>query len=299
MPLSGVAERLPLERYDALLVARKTADVNGFHIDAETRQVTGRQHFDICLPYHMLAMGVGGSALRLCGRFDNWRTEDVTLGHEEVLFLPAHRRFRGYTEGAGSRQRLFLFLDPETIARTIGADMEPARLHLTPAVDTHSPVLAESLVALAREVERPGRLDALLAEGLAITAVVELAYRQAVLPFTAGQRGFALPRLRRVLDYIGDHIADDLSLVRLAAQAELSPVQLGREFRQRLGVSVHQYILRRRVERARALLLLAGRSLSDIAFAAGFSSQAHLTTAFRRAYRVTPGAFREDSRLPA
>jgi AraC family transcriptional regulator len=63
-----------------------------------------------------------------------------------------------------------------------------------------------------------------------------------------------------------------------------------------MGGSVHQYLMGRRVEWAAALLGGTKQSIAEVALATGFSSQAHLTTAFQRLYRTTPAAYRRERR---
>jgi AraC family transcriptional regulator len=75
-------------------------------------------------------------------------------------------------------------------------------------------------------------------------------------------------------------------------------VHFVREFRRLTRLSPHQYVLRRRVERAAALLKDRDVCLKALTLDVGFSSQPHLTVAFRRVYGTTPGAYR-DRRTPA
>jgi len=70
------------------------------------------------------------------------------------------------------------------------------------------------------------------------------------------------------------------------------PYHFARLFRRTVGVPPHQYVLRRRVERAKELLLTGRLGLSEVALAAGFSDQSHLTRVFRRAVGLTPARFR-------
>ena len=99
-------------------------------------------------------------------------------------------------------------------------------------------------------------------------------------------------RLRRVIDYIEAHLGEDLAQLTLAAEAGVSPAHLARGFKSAMGRSVHQHVLCRRVERAAALLGGTDQPIAEIALATGFSSQAHLTTAFQRLNRTTPAAYR-------
>jgi AraC family transcriptional regulator len=101
-------------------------------------------------------------------------------------------------------------------------------------------------------------------------------------------------RLRRVLDYMEAHLGEDLSILTLAAEAEVSPGHFARAFKRATGRSVHQHLLRRRVEWAAALLRDTVQPIVDMALAVGFCSQAHLTTAFQRVYGTTPAAYRRQ-----
>lgn len=100
-------------------------------------------------------------------------------------------------------------------------------------------------------------------------------------------RGIAL-----VVDYVEAHIDDDLDLADLAGVASMSVYHFARRFKETVGLSPHAYVMRRRIRRAQALLDRGADSLAHVAIACGFSSQAHLTTAFRGHLGVTPGAYR-------
>ena len=99
--------------------------------------------------------------------------------------------------------------------------------------------------------------------------------------------------MRRVLDYIENCLDRDLSIATLAGVANYSPHFFAKSFKKQLGQSLHQYVLQRRVERAKHLLLASDQVVSQIAFATGFSSQSHLTSAFKKRFGVTPAVFRE------
>jgi AraC-like DNA-binding protein len=103
-------------------------------------------------------------------------------------------------------------------------------------------------------------------------------------------------RLRRVLDYIAVHLADDVTVSDLAGVAGLSVFHFARMFTLAVGVSPHRYVSRMRLERAMAEIAEGKLPLSKIAFDARFSSQASFTRAFRRATEMTPGEYRRARR---
>ncbi len=99
-------------------------------------------------------------------------------------------------------------------------------------------------------------------------------------------------RLKRVLSLIEEEIGTDLSLDQIARVAGVGPSHLQTLFRNAMGVSVHRYVIQRRVERAKALALRDQLSLSDVAQAVGFSDQSHMARHMRRVLNVTPRSLR-------
>jgi len=106
----------------------------------------------------------------------------------------------------------------------------------------------------------------------------------------------AIPRWRmqRVDAYIGQHLGDPISLAAVAAAAGLSPMHFAARFRLATGQRPHHYILRARIEYAKALLASSERSVVEVAGDTGFRTQAHFTTIFKRFTGATPCAWRRE-----
>lgn len=117
-----------------------------------------------------------------------------------------------------------------------------------------------------------------------------------VTPVAPGSDRFDHVRLRRVLDYIWVHLANEFTLADLARIAGLSVFHFARMFTRAIGVPPHRYVNRLRLERAMGSLAAGRLPLAQISFDAGFSSQASFTRAFRRATGMTPGEFRQRRR---
>ncbi|MEG5266050.1 AraC family transcriptional regulator [Pseudomonas sp. JDS28PS106] len=114
--------------------------------------------------------------------------------------------------------------------------------------------------------------------------------------------GLAAHQRRRLVDYIETHLAEPLSLGQLAGLCALSEYHFARMFKTSFGVPPHQYLLARRMERARLLLRSTDHAFGDIALACGFSSASHFSNRFRQVMQATPGAYRlalNDVRPPA
>lgn len=101
-------------------------------------------------------------------------------------------------------------------------------------------------------------------------------------------------RLVRVLAYIDGHIGEPITLANLAATAGLSRMYFARQFRAATGIRPHQYVLRRRVERAQQFLTATSHPVVDVALSVGFQTQAHFTTVFKKIVGNTPRHWRQE-----
>ena len=129
------------------------------------------------------------------------------------------------------------------------------------------------------------------------------------LPAT-GRRMAPLPkwRLKRVVDYVNAHLASRITLADLASAAGRTRMHFAAQFRVATGSRPHDFVLRRRIERAQQLLRDPSLALADIALSVGFQNQAHFTTVFKRFTGATPhrwrrstqvSCFRDGSQTPA
>jgi AraC family transcriptional regulator len=103
-------------------------------------------------------------------------------------------------------------------------------------------------------------------------------------------------RLRRVLAYIEDHLAEDITVADLANVACLSIFHFTRAFSAAMGVPPHRYVSQRRLESAKVMIAAGCASLHEIALDCQFSSESSFTRAFRRAIGMTPAAYRRTLR---
>jgi AraC family transcriptional regulator len=104
--------------------------------------------------------------------------------------------------------------------------------------------------------------------------------------------GLGGQRLRQVTDYITDNYGDDISLDDLARVAGMSTFHFAREFKRSTGTTPHQYLIKFRVERAKALLAGGSTPLVEVGAQSGFSHQSHFTRLFRRLTGTTPQVYR-------
>lgn len=95
---------------------------------------------------------------------------------------------------------------------------------------------------------------------------------------------------------INERYEDRLSLDEIADSVELSAFHLCRQFKKRMGVTIHQYLTRVRLRTSLERLGEKGSDLTRIALSLGFSSHSHFTDSFRREFGLTPSAFRDGHR---
>jgi AraC family transcriptional regulator len=106
----------------------------------------------------------------------------------------------------------------------------------------------------------------------------------------------ALPkwRLMYVLRYIEMNIGEPITLANLAAAAGMSRMYFAKQFRTTTGIRPHDFVLRKRIERAQQLLAATSDALVDIALSVGFKTQAHFTTIFKNVVGSTPHQWRRE-----
>jgi AraC family transcriptional regulator len=209
---------------------------------------------------------------------------------------PARWRWSGHND------TLHIYLEPGLVARVAveAFELDPARLTVPPLDGLDLPQLRAANLALDAELTSGGAGGPLAAESLAnLLAVHLIRHVSAPRRLERGRDG-VLPqgRLRAVVEYIEEHLDGCPTLAQLAAVVRLNPYHFARQFKAAAGLPPHQFVILRRVERAKQLLQ-AGTdlSLAEVALRAGFSDQSQFSRHFKRLVGVTPGQFRTPSRI--
>jgi AraC family transcriptional regulator len=107
---------------------------------------------------------------------------------------------------------------------------------------------------------------------------------QSASPLTAHDR-------RAIVEYVDQNIKG-VSVTRIAAHIGIHPTELRKNFPHWFATTPHQFLIRRRIRRARLLLSDTDDSITDISTAAGFSTPSHFATTFKQHVGVTPSAYR-------
>jgi AraC-like DNA-binding protein len=196
----------------------------------------------------------------------------------EVALLPPHVPHDGRPASDDGFHKRVLYLDEDTIGTDlIGAAVDAPHL-CDPRVRRWVHRLHLALRTPGEEFAAQSRL-ALVRDEL----VAHLRRDPAPLPI-------APPLARQLRELLDAAVIDGVTLAEAAAQLHAHPGYLVRCFTGTFGISPHAYLTGRRIDRARRLLL-CGVPPAQVAAAAGFYDQAHLTRHFRRHLGITPGRY--------
>jgi len=106
--------------------------------------------------------------------------------------------------------------------------------------------------------------------------------------------GLPIHHLRKVEDYVAEHLAEAISIESLAGLLELSSSHFSHVFKESTGMTPLQFVTRQRVTRAQQLIRETSRSLIDVGLEVGYTSPSHFAQVFRRVVGVTPTEFRSS-----
>jgi AraC family transcriptional regulator len=212
-----------------------------------------------------------------------------------VAIIPAGSATRGRWRGLS--EAVHVLLEPRLIDRVAAEafDIDPHRVELPRVYDLDHLQLRGALQAIDSELMSGAPGGRLVGESLGnLLAIHLIRHAMAHARATPQPRG-GLPRhkLRAAVDYIDAHLDSELTLDDLAAVAHLSPYHFARMFKTSTGLPPHQYVIARRIERAKQMLRGGDDlSLAQVAARSGFWDQGHFTRHFKRLVGVTPKQYR-------
>jgi AraC family transcriptional regulator len=256
-----------------------------------TRTLPSRDHRLVC---HV------GRPVRATCRTDN-RTHHRLQSRGDLDLIPAG--IPGIWQDDETSTVLLIELSPELLASAAARAGLHDPIELAPQLQLRDPKLEHLAWAFEAELrsEAPGAPlygDSL---GLAIAAHLAQRYRSCAAASREGERGgggggLSPRQLRRVVEHIETNVDRRLALAELASIAGVGASHFKALFKRSTGLPVHQYVVRRRVERARLLLQERSATIADIAAQTGFANQSHLARWMRRVAGVTPTDVRREDR---
>ncbi len=242
---------------------------------------------------HVIAFGFSDSPGE---RWLDGRSQKERRERGDIAIIPAGIVHR--CNWNNSAEFGILAVEPANL-KQIGQDLVDCdRIELIPQFMNEQDELIKGIFSTLKDELECHKIGGnLLIDSLKMTLTIHLLRKYcATKPkLSSYENGLSKLKLRRVTDYICEHLGDDLKVIELAAIAQVSPYYFIRLFRKSIGQTPHQYILQQRIEKAKYLLQHQQISVSEIAAMVGFCDQSHLTKYFRRIVGVTPKQYQAKS----
>jgi AraC family transcriptional regulator len=221
------------------------------------------------------------------------RTLDGRIHHErvvkgDIVITPAQVGHRSCWNA--EHDFIIIAIASDVFARAVDESAEPSNVELLPQFATSDGLVLQIGLALKGVLENNPQGSRLYAETMANALAVHLLqHYSACQPILRDYNsGLSRHQLRQVIDYINGHLDRDLGLAELAKIVQMSPHYFTRLFKQSTGLTPHQYVIHRRVERAKELLLNGELTIAEVAYSVGFANQSHLNRHLKRLLGVTP-----------
>jgi AraC family transcriptional regulator len=218
-------------------------------------------------------------------------------GPGSINVIPAHLWANWECSAASEGSRVIAMFVPEATLARVAEDsgFDARQVELVPQFLTRDRVVESVLSGLVLEAQNGSLSGPLYAESacefLAHHLIRTFSSRSRSLAFAAG--GLSKSRLRAVLDYIEESLAEHISLQQLAEVARVSRRHFERAFRKAVGVPAYAYVIEKRIAAARSLLASEPTlPIQAIAMRVGFGSSGHMAAVFRRHMGCSPAAFR-------
>ncbi|MBW4511583.1 MAG: AraC family transcriptional regulator [Scytonematopsis contorta HA4267-MV1] len=243
---------------------------------------------------HVIACGVPSS---LPGDSSGERWLDGKLTRErrnlgDIAIIPEGISHR--CNWQTSVQFMVLAIEPAFLKQVAQDLVNPDRIEIIPHFMMGQDLLIQGICFALKEELELGQIGGyLLIDSLKTTLAIHLLrnYCATQPKLSSYTDGLSDLKQQQVMEYINEHLHQEIKLAELATLTQLSPYHFLRLFKQSVGVTPHQYILQCRIKKAKFLLQHSKLSIADIATSVGFCDQSHLNRYFKRIVGVTPKKF--------
>jgi AraC family transcriptional regulator len=245
------------------------------------------------LDHHYIVQHLGGAKSVERRRDGAPVSRTVPMG--ALTFVPAGTEFIWRTRGP--IEFAHLYISPRHLEGVADRYDGMRQWTLIDRVGARDPLLEALYGAMLKEIKTPGESHALFLDCLLDAFIMQLLRGHTTGRMRSNRPGEKLPafRVERVVEFVDAHIARDIRLGELAGVAGGSVYHFCRAFKNTVGETPYQFVLRRRVARAHSLLAGTALSLEEVARASGFRSKQQLSRAFRRIMGIAPTRLRGDA----
>ena len=286
VPLSSEVVITPSE-----IARRRFSEWNG--VKGDSVEITRLEQFEysVTSPFHLLIVSERGERAKGETVVEGSYRSTLREFSHKLSFIPAGYRFSGWQDPRILTRCPYLYIDPA--GPLLDPELQFSEAEFKPRMFFFDRDIWETAFKLKRQVENPTSSG--YAESLSVVLAHELMrLHQNAIATQVVRGGLAGWQRKRVSEYIEEHLDDEIPLLELAAVAQLSPYHFARAFKQSFGAPPHRYHTNRRMERAKTLLELPTRSVTEIGMMLGFAETSSFTTAFRRSVGSTPSDYRRS-----
>lgn len=246
---------------------------------------------EYCSLQHLIVLTQHQQLATVERRFEGAFREETTQDGS-IAIVPANVAHQ--VRWNGNVEFMVLALEPSWIAQIAYESISPDCVEITPRFFQPDPLIHQIGLALLHVLETDCNSPLYVESAATLLAAHLLRHYSA----TRNQlrdldQGLSPKQLQQIVEYIDADLEQNLGLTNLAALIGLSCHHFVRLFKHSMGVTPYQYIIQRRLERAKDLLLGSNLTIAQIAYGVGFANQSHLTYHFRRRYNITPKKMRE------
>lgn len=265
------------------------SDLECYHYcDASMPEVDFHQH-----PFYEILFFLSGSVSYIIeGRTYQLRPGDILLIDSQDIHRPEVQSGKTY-------ERYVIWVAPQVIdqIRAMGTDLascfQDAKLRRHKLIRPDSASLAKlksicEKMLRARDEEAFGRST--LVQTYLVEFLIYLNRAYFATPETIRQDITENALINEAASYINDHLAEDLSLDRISGALYVSKSHLSRSFKEFTGLTLYQYIIKKRLMAARNMLL-AGRPVMEACMKCGFNDYSNFLKAFKREFGKSPKEF--------
>jgi AraC family transcriptional regulator len=242
---------------------------------------------------HLIGMSISGAPTKAEHRLDG-QLHQHSYQSYEMTVIPAHTSYWGIWEPA--HEFSLLGIAPSFLDKIARESIKSTQIELIPQFILIDSLIQQILLALYADLMSGHPTGQLFGESLAIALAARLLQNHTVWKarYSSTQSGLP-PYLRdRALEFIESHLDQSFTLDQLADALGMSVFYFCRQFKQSMGIAPHQYVTRRRIERAKELLWHSQLSVTEIALQVGFATPSAFTRLFRQVTGTTPKNFRQQ-----
>jgi AraC family transcriptional regulator len=284
----------PVEISPTHAVGRRTVTSHGMAAEIVQASTREKIEFRFHAPVHLLVVCERG--IRRDGETFVEGLPRSTLRDQtrKLTFVPAGHEYYEWQEPRVLTRLAYFYFDPAKLQ--IQPEVGFADMPLAPRLFFEDAALSHTALKLETLIESSGCNNRLYFEALGIVLAHELVRLNAGTPRVEPpvRGGLAAWQQRIALDYIDEHLTEQVALATLAQLVRLSPHYFCRAFKQSLRITPHRYHSARRIEHAKMLLAKPSRTVTDIGLTLGFNATSSFTATFRKATGLTPTDYRRS-----